>query len=188
MTTILDLPKELGAYISSLSVDPISYRNTLLSNTFFGKWLLPEQRKCVKRRFLRKIHEEEYYGGLEISKRYHDYTVLPDGRKHGKYKITMWGDIVQKKKYFKDNLHGPYKEWYQNKQIRISIHYFHGEQTGISESYRENGELSSKGSYVKGKNDGLWFYIYICGGSRGYQEEWIFWDKGRVVQRGCCFL
>jgi hypothetical protein len=55
MSTILDLPKEIGALITFHSPDIQTFRNLISAHSFFVEKLLPEQKKSVERRFSKPI-------------------------------------------------------------------------------------------------------------------------------------
>tara|TARA_B110000091_G_C13588522_1_gene379599 strand:+ start:75 stop:740 length:666 start_codon:yes stop_codon:yes gene_type:complete len=55
-------------------------------------------------------------------------------------------------------------EWYRdNGQLEIRRNYKDGKQNGLYETYYENGQLEQKGNYKDGKRDGLMDYRYENG-------------------------
>ena len=106
----------------------------------------------------------------------------------------------QKKKLFRPiGLSGEDSRWVKlNKEqpikdgVRINQYTHDGKQDGYWESYWDNGELASKGSYVDGKKEGYWEYYadgkltakgsYINGKEEGIWE--YYYDNGKLFGKG----
>ena len=78
-------------------------------------------------------------------------------------------DKIEQEKNYKDgNLHGEYKEYYENGQLKLEANYRNGKEEDITKTYYKNGNLSFSYNFKDGKLDGIYKnldengnYIYI---------------------------
>jgi len=61
--------------------------------------------------------------------------------------------------YYKNKPYtGIYEEYDDNGQLSTKGSYLNGKANGVREYYYDNGQLRSKGSYLNGKKSGIWEY------------------------------
>jgi uncharacterized protein len=91
-----------------------------------------------------------------------------------------------------------YSEWNNSQKlvdgVRINQYDYEGNETGYWESYWDNGNLSTKGSYVDGEEDGYWETYHYNNGQLsskgGYKNgkrygKWeYYWDNGNLHMKG----
>ncbi|CAI4168957.1 hypothetical protein ALT1644_550007 [Alteromonas macleodii] len=92
---------------------------------------------------------------------------------------------------FKDGrLHGVYREFFQNGELKEKTMYFEGQKLGLSTKFKPDGSVKSKGYYYKDKRYGQWLVAF-----KGFIETrfyegdtavktWSYTDKaGNQVSR-----
>lgn len=108
-----------------------------------------------------------------------------DGLRIGKW--TFWhpnGQVEQKGKYGKNEKpHGDWVWYYSNGEVWREEGFWKGLEDGMAVEYSDTGTVISKGEYINGKKEGIWFYEmgdhweegeYIEGRRNG---EWV-WEYG----------
>jgi hypothetical protein len=157
--TIKDLPFEVVSLISCFSPDCETFKSMLLSNTIFGKWLLPEQRKYIKDKLLIKKKE--------ISGRWNQSCTICRVKvgtkiRHGKFKKYMifegiLGSLIKKGKYKNGKKQGEWKIWYrcrENARMKTEYFYKNGKKDGPARKY--SACEFEEGLMKKGEKVGVW--------------------------------
>tara|TARA_B110000238_G_C16042984_1_gene402706 strand:- start:241 stop:1092 length:852 start_codon:yes stop_codon:yes gene_type:complete len=105
-------------------------------------------------------------------------------------------------------LHGPYKEFFQNGQIKLEVNYINGNQEGLMVIYHESGLINERSNYKKNKLHGLkeTFYEhtlfdtgdfirkqqlntrtrYYGGSKNGVDEKYLY--NGTLIYKNCYML
>ena len=105
-------------------------------------------------------------------------------------------------------LHGPYKEFFQNGQIKLEVNYINGNQEGLMVIYHESGLSNERSNYKKNKLHGLkeTFYEhtlfdtsdfirkqqlntrtrYFGGSKNGVDEKYLY--NGTLIYKNCYML
>jgi antitoxin component YwqK of YwqJK toxin-antitoxin module len=119
-------------------------------------------------------------------------------RAKGEYKdglkIGVWnyyhenGKIEQQGKYVKgENPHGDWTWYYPNGEVWREESFWKGKEEGMATEYSDTNTVISKGEYIDGKKDGVWFYElgdhreegrYIEGLKDG---EWIYYYPNKKI-------
>ena len=82
---------------------------------------------------------------------------------HGK-RVGSWlyyyfnGELEQKGLYVNGLPHGEWTWWYSNKQLRRQENFRNGREDGESIEYDSIGNLMTKGYFIGGVREGIWFY------------------------------
>ena len=125
------------------------------------------------------INSYQYLNNFKIAEGILDSTGLEDGEwkylnidgslkaigkfNHGK-RIDLWeyyhigGEIEQKGLYVNGLPHGEWKWWYINKQLHRQEFFRYGKEDGESIEYDTIGNLMTKGEFIEGIREGIWFY------------------------------
>ena len=105
-------------------------------------------------------------------------------------------------------LHGPYKEFFLNGQIKLEVNYINGNQEGLMVIYHESGLINERSNYKKNKLHGLkeTFYEhtlfdtsdfirkqqlntrtrYYGGSKNGFDEKYLY--NGTLIYKNCYML
>ena len=70
-------------------------------------------------------------------------------------------------------LHGIYRSWYWDDQLRVEINYKNGELHGIYKEWYEDGRLWHECNYVNGEKHGTykeWDYDVMLGGNNIFED------------------
>lgn len=137
-----------------------------------------------------RIEEWEFY--------YPDSSLRAKGNYNEGLRIDLWmfyhsnGKIEQKGKYMKgEKPHGDWIWYHPNGEIWREEGFWKGKEEGMAVEYNDTGGVVSKGEYIDGKKDGIWFYQmndhkeegkYIEGNRNG---EWVYtFQNGRTNFKG----
>ena len=97
-----------------------------------------------------KIEDE-----LKVVEVYNDNEIM---------KLEYFQEILRRKINYKDGqLHGEYKEFYENGQLGIVSNYKNGKLEGEYKHFRENGVLDFEANYKDGKREGEYKTYYENG-------------------------
>lgn len=121
---------------------------------------------------------EFYYSGGKLRAK-GDYN---EGQRIGNWIFYhVNGKTEQKGKYVKgENPHGDWIWYYSNGEVLRTESFWKGKEDGLAIEYSDTATIISKGEYIDGKKDGIWFYemadhkeqgSYIEGNKEG---EWIY--------------
>ena len=136
-----------------------------------------------------RIHENEFYSAVNFV----------FGRPKGVH--TTWyqkgGQKLSEKSLLEDQmvggikLDGPYKEWYQNGQLKSEGTYYLGDLHGPHTSWHENGQTESKAFYNRSKPIGMLLSWHENGQKKAeiiYLDDEVvsssLWDpKGKIIEK-----
>lgn len=94
-----------------------------------------------------------------------EYTILPNGYRHGLYQ--RWecnGQILERINYSLNKRHGLFNSWYYTGKLMKQVNYIHGEKDGLYQYWNKNGTLLYRiENYVVGKINGVYQEFYNNG-------------------------
>jgi antitoxin component YwqK of YwqJK toxin-antitoxin module len=116
----------------------------------------------------RMVISEKFVGNLTIyyssGVKYATEQYSTKGELHGKYKQYYENGTIRGIGYYKNGeLHGPYATYYENGVAKTMIEYEDDEYHGCYVEYFEDGTPSARGKYVNGHRDGEYVKFYENG-------------------------
>lgn len=143
----------------------------------------------AKGKLNKKGERIDYWEFYYLSEKLRGKGEYKEGRKTG-----MWiyyhenGKLEQKGKYAKgEKAHGDWIWYYSNGEIWREESFWKGKEDGLATEYSDSSTVVSKGEYIDGKKDGLWYYElgdhreegnYIEGEKEG---EWIYYFPNKKI-------
>ena len=148
----------------------------------------------VKENGAKEGHWKEFYSDGSLRSE-GDYN---DGKPVGEWKYFYQdGKLEQKGKFTNaGKLTGNWKWYYGNGQLMLDEEYISGQKDGMHTEYDETGKIIEEGEYVKGLEDGPWFYIssdfiergtYRDGLKTGKWNSWYLIFKDNKADSTLCF-
>lgn len=101
-----------------------------------------------------------------------------EGSKEGRWKTDV-GDALVIENYSDGELHGEYKVYFiSTKKLKIETKYLQGNLHGRYREFYENGRIKTDGEYVAGKENGVWSFY----DEDGLLETQIEYSQGEIAK------
>jgi len=117
-----------------------------------------------------------------------------NGKKHGKETIYLPDGVVSEERNYKEGIqHGPFKQYYDAKNVKGEGNYVNGQLEGKNAYYYPNGVAAAVGYYKNGQKTGPWIYkekdgkikekeLYKEGKLANKKETEAFFNKNKTTE------